>query len=250
MSNRKGGPRAARFSSRNEPPAPIILLPTRAICPWEPFRFFWKELLMPSPDANFMRVFFAAAPACAEFRPLATSMRDIETEYNRVRQTNHQIGGVAFFSSEHKKSREWHVLGAVQQLLLQAGLDAPTSADESETPDFHTYDSDGRAWASIEIVEVLRPDYKRHSSYKAAARPNAPAFYELPPPLEFPWEPMRKQIRDKARKNYPTGICLVVYHDIGRMSFPIGLLHFTSSYWSSTRGHHSLESAHLLVFSY
>jgi hypothetical protein len=153
-------------------------------------------------------------------RPLATSMQDIETEYNRVRQTNRQIGGVAFFSSVHKKSREWHVLGAVQQLLLRVGLDAPTSATESEAPDFHTYCADGRAWAPIEIVEVLRPDYKRHSSYKDAARPDAPPFYELPPPLEIPWEPLRNQIRDKARKGYPKGTCLVVYHDIGRMSFP------------------------------
>lgn len=147
-------------------------------------------------------------------------MLEIEVEFNRVASSIRQIGGVAFFSSTHKKSREWHVLGAVRKLLLQADLDAPSFADEGEAPDFHTFVANGRVWAPIEIVEVLRPDYKRHASYKAAAKPDAPPFYVLPPPLEAPWEPMRKQIGDKARKGYSAETCLVVYHNIGRMSFP------------------------------
>lgn len=147
-------------------------------------------------------------------------MPDIEREYHRVAALLRRSDPVEFFSSAHKKSREWYVLGAVQQLLFRAGLDAPTFADESETPDFYTYRANGCSWSPIEIVEVLRPDYRRHASFKDAAQPDAPEYSECPPPLDLPWEPMRKQISDKARKGYPIETSLVVYHDIGRMSFP------------------------------
>lgn len=147
-------------------------------------------------------------------------MIDIETEYKQIRQAKQQLDGVEFFSGVHKKSREWWVLGAFQQLLIMAGLDAPTTAVEGEAPDFHTYCADGRAWAPIEIVEVLRPDYRRHAFYKQAKWPDAPKFRDVPPPLKHPWQPLRDQVNSKAQKNYPAGTCLVVYYDIGRFSFP------------------------------
>ncbi|MEP6668796.1 MAG: hypothetical protein ABJF10_06575 [Chthoniobacter sp.] len=146
-------------------------------------------------------------------------MHDIETEYIRVRQILDQIGGAAFFSREHKKSREWYVLGAVRQLLLHAGRDFPTLAEESEAPDFRAYHADGCVWAPIEIVEVLPPDYKRHAHYKEVEQGRRSAYYVVGPPLQSPWEPLRKQITEKAHKRYPKGTCLIVYHDIGRLSF-------------------------------
>ena len=148
-------------------------------------------------------------------------MRNIETEYKRISQATDQVTSVSFFSNEHKKTREWHILGAVRQLLLTAGLDAPTTAVDGEAPDFHTYCVDGRVWAPIEIVEVLMPGRKRHAFFKQAALPDAPMFHDMPTPLKLPWEPLRNQIKSKARKNYPAGTCLVVYHNIGRMSFPV-----------------------------
>ncbi len=147
-------------------------------------------------------------------------MRNIEAEYKQICQAVDQVSGVSFYSSDHKKTREWHILGAVCQLLPTAGFDAPTTAAEGEAPDFLTYRADGSEWAPIEIVEVLMPGRKRHAFYKQAAQPDAPDFYHMPPPLEQPWEPLRKQVISKARKNYPAGTCLVVYHNIGRISFP------------------------------
>ena len=145
----------------------------------------------------------------------------IETEYKRISQATDQVTSVSFFSSEHKKTREWHILGAVRQLLHTAGHDAPTTAAEGEAPDFHTYCADGHAWAPVEIVEVLMPGRRRHAFFKQASLPDAPMFHDMPPPLKHPWEPLRNQIKSKARKNYPAGTCLVVYHNIGRMSFPV-----------------------------
>lgn len=146
-------------------------------------------------------------------------MVEIKARYDQVENARQKVGGLAFFSGKYKKDREWHVLGAIQQLLIRAGINAPTHAQEHESPDFYTFFPDGERWASIEVVEVLRPDYKRQDSYKRAALPDSPVFQSVPPRLEQPWQPLREQIISKASKNYPNGTCLFVYYDIGRFSF-------------------------------
>lgn len=151
---------------------------------------------------------------------IRSAMHDIKTKYKRIRQAVKQLDGVEFFSSEHKKTREWYILGAVCQQLLTAGLDAPTTAVEGEAPDFFTYRADGSEWAPIEIVEALRPDYRRHAFFKQDALPDAPMVHDMSRPLKHPWESLRNQVKSKARKNYPAGTCLVVYFNIGRRFFP------------------------------
>lgn len=148
-------------------------------------------------------------------------MREIKAEYDRIEQAKSQIGGLALRSRKHKKTREWHVLGAVRQLLVRASSDAPTFAQEDEHPDFHTYLPDGRPWAPIEVVEVLRSDYKLQAFCRRRRDElaGAPKFYDVPPSLERPWQPLREQIHRKAIKNYSNDTCLVTYYDIGRMSF-------------------------------
>lgn len=64
----------AHFSSQNAGLTPIILLSTRAICPWKAFRFNGRALLKPSPTFDFMRIFppapqnLACAELCRRFR--------------------------------------------------------------------------------------------------------------------------------------------------------------------------------------
>lgn len=147
------------------------------------------------------------------------STRDIKAEYNKICCAMEQVEGLAFFSRDYKKIREWHVLGAVQNLLLRAGLDAPAFAEASETPDFDTYLPDGSRWGPLEVVEILRPDYKRQDFYTLDASPDAPKFHWAPPPLSQPWQPLREQIQRKANKNYPEDTGLIAYYDIGRFSF-------------------------------
>lgn len=91
-------------------------------------------------------------------------------------------------------------------------------ASKSEAPDFMTYSSDETPLGGVEIVEILRPDYRRHEFYKKRALPDAPAFFQPDGPLQDPWSPLRTQISKKAEKPYPGEVALLVYYDIGRFS--------------------------------
>jgi hypothetical protein len=149
-----------------------------------------------------------------------TQQKDrIEVRYRQACEVCSQWNGVSFFSDEHKKTREWHVLGTVRELLLKGGLEAPVYADAQEAPDFLAFTEAGLPWAGIEIVEVLRPGYRRHESYKTAQLPGAAEYQAVQPPLAAPWEPLRDALRKKAGICYGTETCLVVYFDIGRFSF-------------------------------
>ncbi len=143
----------------------------------------------------------------------------IKSAYWRMKSIRSQITSVSFFSDKHKKTREWLVLGAVQELLLKGGADAPVLAQEHEAPDFRTFNDDGSPWADIEIVEVLRPGYRRHKFYKTTGSLGAVPYEKTQPLLPDPWKPMREVLRRKVTKNYGSEVCLVVYFDIGRMSF-------------------------------
>jgi hypothetical protein len=56
------------FPLEKELSLPIILLGTRAICPWETFSFIGNELLRNSLEVNFMRVFSISARASGSRR--------------------------------------------------------------------------------------------------------------------------------------------------------------------------------------
>jgi len=146
-------------------------------------------------------------------------MIEIAAQFNYIESTKFEIGGPAFFSREHKKTREWQVLGALQKLLIQGNTDFPVYAQEQEEPDFLTFSDDSNIWSPVEIVEVLRPDYERQKFHKEDAAREKPYFFEPPDPLDYPFEPLRQVISKKASKAYARDTSLVIYYDIGKMSF-------------------------------
>jgi hypothetical protein len=146
-------------------------------------------------------------------------MTNIQEQFSEIEATKLQIGAVAFFSDKYKKTREWQVLGAVQSLLLAAGEQAPVYADESESPDFITFNAAGEPWFNAEIVEILLPGYRRHLFHKKDAKLKPQRSYDIEPPMADPWSPLRETIKRKAEKRYGRAIALLVYYDIGRFAF-------------------------------
>lgn len=146
-------------------------------------------------------------------------MQSISEEFLRIESTKYDLGGAAFFSDAHKKTREWQVLGAVQKLLRAANMQAPVYAEEQEAPDFRAYTENRNLWAPIEIVEILPPDYQRHAFHKRDASSDTPRIYDVPPALKDPWEPLRQQLRKKSAMGYAGSAALIIYYDIGKFAF-------------------------------
>ena len=146
-------------------------------------------------------------------------MRAIHHRYRRIERAKTRVGSDKFISRAHKKTRDWHVLGAVQKLLRTAGLEAPEFAAEREGPDFQTYRPDGMADGLVEVVEVLVPGYKRQAIGRGVWQPVVSHFNGMPEPLLEPWWPLREQISRAATQTWPAGTSLVIYYDIGTMSF-------------------------------
>jgi len=150
-------------------------------------------------------------------------MTNIEEKLTQIECSG--IHAVDFFSNEHKKDREWQVLGAVRRLLVAGGRgqDAPVFAEANEPPDFVAYISNAaneeKRRVYVEVVDVLKPGYKRDEFHKDDAKPNAPERYEVDPPLANPWEPLRQEIKKKALKHYERPILLIVYHTLPRCCF-------------------------------
>ena len=144
---------------------------------------------------------------------------NIAQRFKRSKAVQRKVGGVAFFSGAHKDDREWQVLGAACKLITKANGIAPACAKKSEAPDFVVYSSAKTRLGGVEIVEVLRPDYRRHDFYKERALPDAPEFFQPDGPLDNPWSPLRTQIGKKVEKCYPEKVTLLIYYDIGRFSF-------------------------------
>jgi hypothetical protein len=145
--------------------------------------------------------------------------KSIATEFHAIDLQKDNIGGLAFFSNRYKRSREWHVLGSMQRLLKTRSNDIPEFAEESVSPDFMTYRSDGSRWHPVEITEVLRPEYRRHEYYQKT-RDNGPTISFLPPPLERPWEELQKRISNKAHVEYDRPTCLLIYLSLWLFDFP------------------------------
>ncbi len=145
-------------------------------------------------------------------------LHNIAQEFERSKDVQWKVGGVAFFSSAHKDDREWQVLGATCKLMTRTSGISPAFAMKSEAPDFMIYSSEKTRLGGVEIVEVLRPGYRRHDFYKERALPDAPEFFEPDGPLDDPWSPLRTQIGKKVEKCYPEKVTLLVYYDIGRLS--------------------------------
>lgn len=146
-------------------------------------------------------------------------MRKIRDEFTRIESSKGDLGGSSFFSRAHKKFREWHVLGAVQRILAGQNFDHPVYATEEEEPDFLTFRADHSVWSPVEIVEVLRPDYRRQDFHKKLADRKAPNSLRPLVRLKEPFAPLRTQLAKKAGKKYATQSTLFVYFDIGRLSF-------------------------------
>jgi hypothetical protein len=144
----------------------------------------------------------------------------IDSQYSEVEKARRKDGAIKFFSNKQKKNREWQVLGALQRQLLASSLDAPVFAVEQESPDFSTYTEDKTFLSFVEVVEVIRPNYRRNHFFKERARPDAPVFFDVDPPLSDLWTPLREGISKKALKGYQRPISLAVYYDIPRSCFP------------------------------
>jgi len=137
---------------------------------------------------------------------------NIGSEFETIEGSRLEIGRLAFMSREHKKTREWYVLGAVQKLLAASGLDHPVFAQEKEPPDFLTFRDDHTVWSPVEVTEVLPPGYRRHDYYRGRA---TKAFDRL----KEPFQPLRAGIRKKARKRDDSTTTLLAYFNIGRLRF-------------------------------
>jgi len=153
------------------------------------------------------------------FTPARIDMIEIASRFDEIQATKFDIGAVAFFSREHKKTREWQVLGACQRLLREGEIDFPVYALESEGPDFLTFTAEREVWCPVEVVEVLRPDYERLRFHKEDTARAKPYSFTPPDPLHRPFEPLRKVLSKKSAKTYAPASALVVYFDIGRLSF-------------------------------
>jgi len=144
-------------------------------------------------------------------------MRDIASEFDTIEKTKYQIGGPAFFSRSHKKTREWQVLGVAQNILREQGFDYPVYAKEHEEPDFIAYRDDSSIWSPIEIVEILPPGYKRQDYHKKLEQRKQPQFLNRIEYLDEPFAPLREQITKKSLKPYAGDTTLIVYYDIGTL---------------------------------
>src|SRR3954452_20621338 len=98
-------------------------------------------------------------------------MRAIRDRFRQIERVKLRLGWDRFFSRAQQKTRDWHVLGAVQRLLLSAGLDAPEFATAGEGPDFQTHYRGGRVGGLVEVLEVLPPGHKRQESHRGMSHP-------------------------------------------------------------------------------
>jgi hypothetical protein len=146
-------------------------------------------------------------------------MKSIASEYERAEAVQKQMPLSRFWTNAAKRHREWHILGAVQKLLIAAGRHVPSFADDQESPDFITYAADQSLWAPVEIVEIVRPGQKRHAAYRERELRGTRCWPLHHDPLDHPWEPLRAEILKKSRKHYGLSVCLMAYFDIGRFSF-------------------------------
>jgi hypothetical protein len=150
-----------------------------------------------------------------------SELKVVADEFARVEASRRKWGAAAYHSGKHKDDREWHVLGAMCGLMRKAGWNAPSNARKGESPDFECFsDAEGKLqWGCVEVAEVLAPGYRKHEFHTRDARPGAPRFYPVGPPLKDPWEPLRECIAKKVRKKYARSSTLLVHYDIGSGAF-------------------------------
>jgi hypothetical protein len=146
-------------------------------------------------------------------------MDKISTEFTEIQNRKKEMSPLCYFSRASLKLREWDVLSSACHLLEQSGEVSPVYASEQESPDFEIYGADELPSGYVEITEALRPDYRRGIFWPDDAKPDAPKYYDVEPPLDEPWKPLRKCICAKAKKDYPKGTWLIVYFDISSTSF-------------------------------
>jgi len=124
----------------------------------------------------------------------------------------------------YRDDREWFVLGGVVKLLLDAGRQAPVTAEKQDPkhkgndPDFVTFRQDGTEWLPVEVCETVHPDYANQRRMLKQF-PNRPIHYDSSGALADPWKGLQDLITKKARKAYAPRTCLLVYYDIG--PFPL-----------------------------
>jgi hypothetical protein len=143
----------------------------------------------------------------------------ISSKFDLIETARANVDATEFFSNSYKRSREWHILGAMQRLLKTNSDDIPEFAEERLRPDFMTFRHDGSPWLPVEITEALRPHDRRHKRYKQT-KSTGQKLRWLPPPQEKPWETLQEQISKKARMGYSPDTCLIVYFGLWLFDFP------------------------------
>lgn len=145
-------------------------------------------------------------------------MIDVLAKYNEVQTRKSKMDGPGYYQRKELKFREWDILTRVCWLLAEAGQDYPKYAIESESPDFLTFSEDKSPSWTIEITEVLRPDYRRGEFWKSDPFKNGPQYFR-PEPLNDVWKPLREAICSKSARGYSQNTSLFIYFDISLGSF-------------------------------
>lgn len=148
-----------------------------------------------------------------------TEMKIISDEFATVTALDSQTDGPEFFSNKFKAVREWRILGAACDLKLKGGVTPPYFAEKTECPDFKLYSRECMEMGGVEVVEAMKPGYRRHKRYKDELKNGNHKPVPNGPPLADPWQTLREVILKKGNKNYPPETILLIYFNIGIFSF-------------------------------
>ncbi|BDS07319.1 hypothetical protein NT6N_23590 [Oceaniferula spumae] len=145
-------------------------------------------------------------------------MQAISQQHILIETKKKSMSGSDYFAKNNLDFREWDVLCRTCILLERYNEFSPTFATQNLHPDFLAYNDRKEPIAPIEITEVIRPGYKRGAFWRTGDPEYYPG-YDGVDSVTNPWDLLQIAISKKQTKNYAEGSWLIIYYDIGRMSF-------------------------------